>query len=81
MLAGASDMMRRVLGDHVQCPHRGQVIISVPGVDSVIVKSMVEMLYMGHASIPCDQAYKFHDICRMFRLKVTHLKMSIIYHS
>ena len=49
MLAGASDMMARVLSEHVQCPHRDQVTISVPGLDSDIVKSMVELLYTALA--------------------------------
>ena len=51
ILAGAIDMMRMVLVDHVQCPNRDQVIISVPGVNSVIVKRMVEMLHMGHVNV------------------------------
>ena len=62
VLASTSDMLTRVLGPHVQCPHHGDIHVSVPGVSGHLLRSLVSMLHHGQVSMEQGARQQFVDL-------------------
>lgn len=64
VLAGTCELLTRVLGPHVQCPHHGDIMVSVPGVSGHLLRPLVTLLHQGQVNIDNGDREQFVELLR-----------------